>query len=96
MIVDHQDGLDPKVVNFLKSRGHATHSSGPREKSVVGAIGRTEGGKLVAVADSRKAGGVAGINRSPHPHTSTPTTKSTTECTTKIKSTTTSDNHHPS
>ena len=75
MIVDYQTGFSPEVLEWLESRGHATFNSG-YFGSVVGAIGRTQEGSLVAVADSRKAGGVAGINISPSPSPPSTTTSS--------------------
>ena len=63
MTVSHQTGFSPEVLEELRLRGHATLDSGPAG-SVVGAIGRTGDGRLVAVADSRKSGAVAGINSS--------------------------------
>ena len=79
--MDYQTDFSPEVLAFLASRGHATHNSG-YFGSVVGAIGRSEDGSLVAVADSRKAGGVAGINRSPHTSSSSSPASSTTSSTT--------------
>ena len=63
MTVSHQTGFSPEVVEELRLRGHATMDSGPAG-SVVGAIARTDEGKLLAVADSRKSGAVAGITSS--------------------------------
>ena len=63
MTVSHQTGFSLEMVEELRLRGHATKDSGPAG-SVVGAIARTGEGKLVAVADSRKSGAVAGINSS--------------------------------
>ena len=81
MIVDYQTDFSPEVLAWLASRGHATFNSG-YFGSVVGAIGRSEEGSLVAVADSRKAGGVAGINRSPHTSSSSSPSSSTSSSTT--------------
>ena len=75
MTVDYQTGFSPEVLDWLRSRGHTTYDSG-YFRSVVGAIGRTEQGSLVAVADSRKAGGVAGINSSPHTSSTSPPSSS--------------------
>ena len=73
--MDYQTGFSPEVLEWLVSLGHVTYNSG-YFGSVVGAIGRTEEGSLVAVADTRKAGGVAGINTSPSTSSTSPSTSS--------------------
>ena len=60
MRVDHESSLSKEVVQGLIDRGHVTKDMGGKG-SVVGAVERTNEGKLRAKADSGKSGGVDGF-----------------------------------
>ena len=63
MTVSHQAGFPGDILASLRARGHITEDTGPAG-AVVGAIAGTAQGLLVAVASSKKAGSVAGLNQS--------------------------------
>ena len=62
MTVTHQSGFPGDILESLRERGHSTEDAG-QAGGVLGAISRTSQGRLVAVASSKKAGSVAGLNK---------------------------------
>ena len=62
MTVSYQAGFPGDILASLRARGHTTEDTGPAG-AAVGAIAGTSQGHLVAVASSKKAGSVAGLNK---------------------------------
>ena len=63
MRVSHQTEFDTSVLQYLRSCGHETRDTGGAG-SVVGAVATMSNGDIMAKADYRKSGGVAGTNDS--------------------------------
>ena len=62
MTVSHQREFPGEILESLRELGHTTEDGG-EAGGVLGAIARTSHGRLVAVASSKKAGTVAGLNK---------------------------------
>merc|ERR1719516_724768 len=65
MLVEYENksGFYQDIISFLKSVGHETLSISSAGSSV-GAVARRSNGGIMAAADTRKSGGVAGSNTS--------------------------------